>query len=532
MNKLIRRLAMAFVGISMAVGVGVAVGARADARMVSAADTTFTGSDFTAVSESDYSKTKGSVTIAVTASTVTADQIRIFKNQTITISSTNSITNIVFTCTANGTAKYGPGCFEAITGYSFEAEGKTGTWTGKTSSITFTASTNQVRCTSIVVTEGAAFGTLDHIKISTPASKLAYIVGETFSSSGLVLTGYDGANEATANSQTYYSGYTTNFDDHEFVVGDLGNKTVTVTYSGKTTTYGITVSNPDTYTLVTDLTQLTEGNKIIFVAYKTDTTTYYACNSYTTGNNITSTSITVTNDTISYNGGDISPYTLGINSQGYTFKDKNNNYLYAPGTKTTGENYLKAGELGNNSYFKIGLESGNYSVVSTNNTKAGVMQFNAASNQLKFACYNTASQTAIKIFVLNTNPNNSDKVTSFGKLYLKFAEHAHNPEDSDTGACKGASGPYYTAKNALLGDWSSILSYFRDNSSNERARYQAWASAVGDASPYALPAGSANYEMNNVNNSSTTTLVIIVISAISLIAVSSYFVIRRRKENN
>ena len=85
------------------------------------------------------------------------------------------------------------------------------------------------------------FGTLDHIKVGTPATKLSYEVGETFSSAGLILTGYDAANEATANTTTYSSGYTTNYDSHTFVAEDIGNKTVTVTYSGKTTTYTITI---------------------------------------------------------------------------------------------------------------------------------------------------------------------------------------------------------------------------------------------------------------------------------------------------
>lgn len=116
------------------------------------AQVTILPSDFTAVESSDYSTTKSGVTVAVTASTVTADQMRIFKNQTITISAESNITSIEFTCTANGTAKYGPGCFAAQDGYTFEASGKKGTWTGSANSVSFTASTNQVRATQIVVT--------------------------------------------------------------------------------------------------------------------------------------------------------------------------------------------------------------------------------------------------------------------------------------------------------------------------------------------------------------------------------------------
>lgn len=118
-----------------------------------ATDVTFTPADFTPVTEADYSTTKEGVTVAVVGSTVTSDQFRIFKGKTITIScATGSLSKIVFTCTANGANKYGPGSFEAIDGYTFEDAGPTGTWTGSASEVTFTAANNQVRAKEIVVT--------------------------------------------------------------------------------------------------------------------------------------------------------------------------------------------------------------------------------------------------------------------------------------------------------------------------------------------------------------------------------------------
>ena len=120
------------------------------------AQVTILPTDFTPVESSNYSVTKDGVTVAVTASTVTNDQMRIFKGQTITVSSESNISSIEFTCTANGTAKYGPGCFNAQAGYTYEAAGKKGTWTGSATSVTFTAESNQVRATQIVVTLGAA----------------------------------------------------------------------------------------------------------------------------------------------------------------------------------------------------------------------------------------------------------------------------------------------------------------------------------------------------------------------------------------
>ncbi len=143
------------------------------------AQVTILPTDFTAVENSDYSTTVSGVTVAVTASTVTAEQMRIFKNQTITISAESNITSIEFTCTANGTAKYGPGCFVAAQdGYTFEEAGKKGTWTGSATSVTFTAATNQVRATQIVVTlEGGAPVVVDTY---TVAGNDAAIFGEAW----------------------------------------------------------------------------------------------------------------------------------------------------------------------------------------------------------------------------------------------------------------------------------------------------------------------------------------------------------------
>ena len=113
-------------------------------------------SDLTAIENAEITGSKGDVNVACTTGTVTADQIRVFKNQTITFSSSKLIKKIVFTCTAQGTAKYGPGCFNAQEGYTFEAEGNTGTWEGSASSVSFTAESNQVRLSKVVITLGEA----------------------------------------------------------------------------------------------------------------------------------------------------------------------------------------------------------------------------------------------------------------------------------------------------------------------------------------------------------------------------------------
>ena len=102
-----------------------------------------------------YTITKDGVTVTVSSGILgtynNEMHYRIYKNQTLTVTSTvGNVTSVEFTCTANDDAKYGPGCFTWSTG-DYTYSGAKGTWSGAASEIVFTASSNQVRATEIVV---------------------------------------------------------------------------------------------------------------------------------------------------------------------------------------------------------------------------------------------------------------------------------------------------------------------------------------------------------------------------------------------
>ena len=92
------------------------------------------------------------VSVDISDGIVSGDQIRIYKSATITITAPDGkkLKKVEFTCTANDENQYGPGCFAEHDGYSYN--GKVGTWEGADASLTLTASSAQVRATSIVVT--------------------------------------------------------------------------------------------------------------------------------------------------------------------------------------------------------------------------------------------------------------------------------------------------------------------------------------------------------------------------------------------
>lgn len=117
-------------------------------------DATVDKSDVTEASK-DVSITKDGIKIQLSEGMLgNGEQYRCYKGQSMKVSSTvGNIVKVALVCTANGTTKYGPGCFTVTDGtYKFEDEAKDGEWTGDASSVVFTASSNQVRMTKIEVT--------------------------------------------------------------------------------------------------------------------------------------------------------------------------------------------------------------------------------------------------------------------------------------------------------------------------------------------------------------------------------------------
>ncbi len=148
--------------------------------------------------------TKDGVTVAVSNGLMAAAQYRFYKSSTVTVTSTvGDITKIVFTCEASGTTKYGPGCFAEQDGYTYSDA--TGTWTGSASSVSFTASSNQVRASKIVVTVGEGSGD-DSGDDDTPAANVIYestFLGDegSFTISDVSLS--DGLEYVWSNSSNY-----------------------------------------------------------------------------------------------------------------------------------------------------------------------------------------------------------------------------------------------------------------------------------------------------------------------------------------
>ena len=113
-------------------------------------------SEFELVSSKAIEETNKGIDFKASQGTVTANYVNVFKTQSLTISiASGSITKIVFTCTVKDTAKGGPGCFELTSEKgTYSYSGYNGTWAFDegTKSITFKASSNQVRISKFAIT--------------------------------------------------------------------------------------------------------------------------------------------------------------------------------------------------------------------------------------------------------------------------------------------------------------------------------------------------------------------------------------------
>ena len=124
------------------------------------------GDDYVATQDGvTITYSKGNSTTAISGG-IKDNQIRVYKNAILTISSSQTISKIVVTAVINN--QIGADGFVAD-GYAAADDKLTGTWTGSSNSVTLTASVGQVRITQVVVTVGGAAPTVAAPKFSVPA---------------------------------------------------------------------------------------------------------------------------------------------------------------------------------------------------------------------------------------------------------------------------------------------------------------------------------------------------------------------------
>ena len=429
-------------------------------------------------------------------------------------------------------------------------------------------SSNAVTYTSIDIQVGTP-KTLSSITISNYTT--SFVEGDSFSFGGTVTAHYSDDSSSDVASQSTFTGY-----DMEVV----GNHTVTVSYSGKTATYTITV-NKGTLSSITLSGQTTSYKKGDSFSFSGTCTAHFA-NGYTkevtptsvsspdmsTGGNKTITvsytyngvtktvSYTITvNDyrvvieeaysvigTITYpsNVETISVNTLSVSTSGYTNKESNAIRLGSgsnTGTVTvtsTSTNISKvvvsAKSYGSDSGVKLSIGGTDNTITSTyvNYTK----EFDSKVNSVAIATKANSKRAYVQSITVYTKSSQdigqSDDcigLETFINNYLHISDYNEN-----LGYCKDNTHHYYNdAKVAFNNLNSHQRELFSSNSAYalEKARLIAWATANGESlnNDNVLSGNNIKKVIAYSDNS-----IIVVASILLIISITSimYFLYRKR----
>ena len=206
MNKLFSKVAALSVGLAMAIGVGVAVSSK-EAKVARAESEI----EFTLSSAADVEQEGVSVSFATGSGTSDPTWydagLRLYASNTITISSSDSITGVSFNW-----EKQGKKTFNTVTAdvgsYTHPSSAGVGSWTGSANTIVFTlGDTGQLQLNTFSVTYSGSTPTdpLTSITVSGSMSKTSYTTAEAWSPAGLVATGHyeSGADKDVTNEVTW-----------------------------------------------------------------------------------------------------------------------------------------------------------------------------------------------------------------------------------------------------------------------------------------------------------------------------------------
>ena len=506
----------------------------------------------------------------------TGSSVRIYPNNTLTISSSQTIIGITFTFgTSDGT-----NAITASTG-TFDSP----TWTGSANSITFTSggSSGHRRIAAVTITyQGSSQATLSSITLNTDNVTKTFNVGDTFTYAGLVVTAHYSDDSSAVVTPTSIS--TPN-------MSIAGQKTITVTYQGKTATYTITVNAP----VATSITATV--NKTFYVGEtitKSDITVKdnlnntiddyaFANYQFTYEDAASGGALTNKEFAISYNNMDT---TLVTQVQRKAYSQASSSVtdtltasdLAATGTtyanfsgvtKSSGAVYAGQSAKDSNGNIQIRSKNSNSGIITT--TSGGTISsvtitVGSGSNTVNVYGKNSAYSSASDLFnsgtqgtlvgtrtttgtiTFNTNYTYVGICSASGALYLSSVTISY-AGSSETAENVANYIMYQDTNNQCLTRFGVASGYFENMSKSERStfmtssdyvislarsRFTAWAAHQektisyidGD---YVIRSSSLSNQILNQINSDNSIVLIITISALMGTSVMLYFVFKRKR---
>ena len=215
-------------------------------------------------------------------------------------------------------------------------------------------------------------------------------------------------------------------------------------------------------------------------------------------------------------GGTTSEYKVTINGYVVSSANNSNNKSIYVADEKDGTTQLQI-------YFGYATVS-NWSEISVKDTK-----ISAKGNLMLFgsSTYEMTNPTDAQVI-----SEDRAAVQDFVRDYMHMNDYDPAMDNSQgNDSCLGVSGYYMTAKGALANLSETQIALFQSDSEfdNAQARYEAWARAYGDSTPYAVTVGSAR--AINALSDNGALMMIIIISLVSVTAAGAYFYLRKKKEN-
>lgn len=134
-----------------------------------------------------------------------------------------------------------------------------------------------------------------------------------------------------------------------------------------------------------------------------------------------------------------------------------------------------------------------------------------------------------QIVIVPNDATDKELVQTFVDDYMHMSDYT----GEGTGLCLGADGYYMKAKKALTVMTSDQIALFQDDSDFDeaQARYEAWAAAYGDTTPYSTSVNLA-HNLKVIENDETIMMsIIIALSTISLVGFIILLTKRKKKYN-
>lgn len=404
-------------------------------------------------------------------------------------------------------------------------------WTGNT----YASVSNPVQF-AFVFTGSSAGKTISNIDVEVYGESLATTkVLDSIYLSGTPKTSYLVGQTFDLNGAKVYARYTdsTTYPDEDvstsvsWSVIAHGTTEVTGTFNDKTVKVTVSVSDEGSvYKKIVSTNELIEGAKVVIGTSNGS----YTAGAQTKNNRHPEAA---GGPYGYYDDGDVenwsvntTVFTIGITENGYTFHD-GDGYLYAA---SSSDNYLRTeAELDENlnGEWSISISEGVATIVAQGNNTHNTINGNGTA----FGAYAEPTVT------ISLYADVAGTIQAF--IYSKMhTDIPYNPDPTlpinNAGNCSSQSW-YVQAKSVLVGLGSAYIAEFQNNNTfnDAQARYEAWASACHDSTPYEgegiVPAAGTNI-VDGITNKNSTVIIIVIASVLSLASFGVYFLLRKKKE--